>query len=103
MGKSAVKDKCRTSDIGMSWTSQKKLGITPGNKGDPMIKSRLIPIPQWGDFHPWPTANGLRNLIARAKRDKNENGFRNVIVRIGRRIMIDEEKFFKWANKRSET
>jgi hypothetical protein len=54
---------------------------------------RLIPVPEWTKYHPWPTAPGLRHLIFhRAK-----NGFERVIVRCGRRLLIDEAAFFDWA------
>ena len=54
---------------------------------------RLIPVTQWNDYHPWPPIGGLRHLIF----FENTNGFAHCIVRVGRRVLIDEEKFFEWA------
>ncbi len=55
--------------------------------------SRLIPINKWKDEHPWPPEGGLRHLVFHAE----TNGFKNVIRRIGRRVLIDEAAFFDWA------
>lgn len=61
-----------------------------------MINSnKLIPVTKWSDFHPWPNTAGLRHLIFNA----HQNGFDAVIRRIGRRVLIDENSFFKWADK----
>lgn len=45
------------------------------------------------EYHPWPPIGGLRYLIFYEK----ENGFGFCLVRLGRRVLIDEEKFFEWA------
>lgn len=58
-------------------------------------KTRLIPVPKWNDYHVWPPVGGLRHLIFYEK----SNGFSSCVVRIGRRVLIDEEKFFEWAAK----
>jgi hypothetical protein len=55
--------------------------------------NRLIPVPEWNDFHPWPTERALRHYIF----DRATNGFDACIVRRGRRVLIDEAKFFEWA------
>jgi hypothetical protein len=59
---------------------------------------RLIPVTKWKDYHPWPTLGALRNYIFLGE----SNGFRNVIVRVGGTILIDEEKFFQWVEKKNE-
>jgi hypothetical protein len=59
---------------------------------------RLIPVTQWKDYHPWPPIGGLRHLIFFEK----TNGFAHCIVRVGRRVLIDEEKFFEWAFRRKD-
>lgn len=58
------------------------------------IKTRLIPVPDWKDYHPWPPEGGLRHLVFYAA----TNGFNQVIRRIGRRVLIDEAAFFDWVN-----
>lgn len=55
--------------------------------------TRLIPVPAWSQYHPWPSVAGLRYLIFNAA----ENGFEACIRRIGRRVLIDEQAFFKWS------
>jgi len=55
--------------------------------------TRLIPLTAWPDFHPWPSVGGLRHLVFHA----GDNGFEFATVRIGRRVLIDEAKFFMWA------
>ncbi len=58
------------------------------------FKRRLIPVSRWNHFHPWPTQAGLRYLIFHA----NKNGFHKVVRRNGRRVLIDEQAFFKWID-----
>jgi len=55
---------------------------------------RLIPVPKWNEYHPWPPTGGLRHLIFNAK----ANGFDAVVRRCGRRVLIDEAAFFDWIN-----
>jgi hypothetical protein len=57
-------------------------------------RRRLIPASKWNDFHPWPPKGGLRHLIFHEK----TNGFDKVVKRCGRRVLIDEERFFEWIN-----
>lgn len=60
--------------------------------------TRLIPVKDWGNSHPWPPAGGLRHLIFFAE----TNGFNKVIKRVGRRVLIDEAAFFLWVNQKGE-
>lgn len=62
-----------------------------------MQQKRLIPVTQWNQFHLWPTEAALRFYIFNAE----FNGFDNVVKRVGRRILIDEEAFFLWVEKRN--
>ena len=57
-------------------------------------KRKLITIPNWNKHHEWPSMSGLRYLIFHA----NTNGFNSCIVRAGRRILIDEARFFEWLD-----
>ena len=54
--------------------------------------TRLIPVTQWNEHHPWPPVGGLRHLIFNAEK----NGFAAVIRRCGRRVLVDEAAFFDW-------
>ena len=56
---------------------------------------RLIPVTKWNEYHPWPPIGGLRHLIFY----ENQNGFAHCVVRLGRRVLIDEERFFEWADR----
>lgn len=53
--------------------------------------TRLFPLTKWP--HAWPPLGGLRHLVFHAKKI----GFEKVVVRVGRRVLIDEEEFFKWV------
>ena len=64
------------------------------NEIDSEISNRYIPASKWQEYHPWPAIGGLRHLIFNAE----TNGFNNVIVRAGRRVLIDEKAFFEWLN-----
>lgn len=59
---------------------------------------KYIPVPKWNDHHEWPPPGGLRHLIFFSK----SNGFDKCIVRVGRRVLIDELAYFEWleAQKR---
>ena len=63
------------------------------------ILTRLIPVPKWNNYHQWPPVGGLRHLIFNAR----FNGFESVIKRAGRRVLIDEQAFFKWIEKKNPT
>jgi len=58
-------------------------------------KTRLIPVTKWNEFHLWPPIGGLRHLIFY----EHTNGFNHCIVRVGRRVLINEDKFFEWTEK----
>ncbi len=60
--------------------------------------TKLIPVVNWNEHHPWPPKGGLRYLIFHAK----SNGFDTVIRRIGRRVLIDEAAFFAWVEHKGK-
>lgn len=62
------------------------------------VSSNLIPVTKWPEHHSWPPIGGLRHLIFKAK----ENGFEQCVVRVGRRVLIDEASFFEWAKKKGQ-
>ena len=55
--------------------------------------TRLIPLTSWNKFHEWPPLGGLRHLVFHAKK----TGFDQVIKRVGKRILLDEQAFFLWV------
>ena len=54
-------------------------------------KTRLIPVADWPNFHPWPPIGGLRHLLFH----RRSNGLERAVVRSGRRLLIDEAVFFE--------
>ncbi len=59
---------------------------------------RIIPLTEWNKFHVWPPIGGLRHLVF----NEHSNGFHQVVVRAGRRVLIDEAAFFKWLSAQKE-
>lgn len=62
-------------------------------------QSRLIPATKWNEYHPWPTIGGIRHLLFNRK----TNGFTHCIRKIGRKVLIDEAKFFEWVEHYNQT
>lgn len=60
---------------------------------------RFIPLPQWNDYHPWPTIGGLRWMVFNAK----DNGLEHCLRRVGNRILIDETAFWEWVDQQKAT
>lgn len=58
-----------------------------------MTTKRLIPVAEWERHHPWPTCKALRGYMSFAE----SNGASVWIVRLGRRVLVDEAAFFEWA------
>lgn len=65
------------------------------NTTNHLPNTRLIPLTQWPEHHPWPPLGGLRHLVFHAR----SNGFDKVIKRAGRRVLLDEQAFFDWVNE----
>ena len=60
---------------------------------------KLIPVTQWHIHHPWPPIGGLRHLIF----NQNSNGFSHCIRRVGRKVLIDEARFYEWVEGLNKT
>ncbi|CZI81468.1 TPA: hypothetical protein JBA76_15810 [Legionella pneumophila subsp. pneumophila] len=52
-----------------------------------------IPVPHWDKYHDWPTIAALRNYIF----NKKTNGFDKVVLKLGKRVLINEAAFFDWV------
>lgn len=52
---------------------------------------RIIQATRWNEYHDWPPIGGLRHLAFFAK----TNGFAKAFLKVGRRLLIDEEEFFR--------
>ena len=51
----------------------------------------LITVRQFSSKYPWPSESAMRSYIYRA----NELGMASAFVRVGRRVLIDVNKFFE--------
>jgi len=60
--------------------------------------SKLIPVPQWEDHHPWPPIGGMRHLIF----NEQTNGFKSAFKRVGGRVLVDEAEFFACVERQNE-
>lgn len=64
----------------------------------------LLTVRQFSEKHPAFPQGGLRNLIFYAEDRKTSkgiikgNGLETALVRIGRKILIDEGRFFEWVD-----
>lgn len=61
-------------------------------------QNRLIPLTDWNKFHPWPPQGGLRHLVF----NKEKKGFAQCVRKVGRRVLIDEEKFFDFVDQQDQ-
>lgn len=59
----------------------------------------LIPLPNWSKVHEWPSLAAMRNIFF----NKNYNGAKSFVRKIGRRVYIDEKSFFEWARSNPRT
>ena len=60
--------------------------------------TRILPVREFCNTHPWPTESAMRWLIFNA----DKNGFDQVIRRVGRRVLIDEHAFFEWIENQQK-
>jgi len=56
------------------------------------VQPKYLTVSEWCKTHSWPPMGGLRHLIFHSE----TNGFNRVLRRCGRRILINEQEFFKW-------
>jgi len=85
--------------------------VTQANKSafpDVPQPRTLLTVRQFSDKHPAFTQGAIRNLIFLSENRKTSkgtiegNGLNVALVRIGRKVLIDEEKFFQWINEQQE-
>jgi len=81
--------------------------VTQANKSafpDVPQPRTLLTVRQFSDKHPAFTQGAIRNLIFLAESRKTSkgtiegNGLNVALVRIGRKLLIDETKFFQWID-----
>jgi hypothetical protein len=71
------------------------------NDDKPETKTtRYITVPNWEKYHEWPPLGGLRHLLFNRK----TNGFDKfgVVIKVGKRVFIDEKAFFEWLASHKE-
>lgn len=61
-------------------------------------QNRLIALADWPRYHAWPPVGGLRHL----RFHQSAKGFESAFVKVGRRVLIDEAKFFECVEKQQE-
>ena len=64
---------------------------------DHATQTRLIPLTAWSKHHAWPPLGGVRHLVFH----QETNGFKKVVKRVGRRLLIDERAFFEWVDEQN--
>jgi hypothetical protein len=60
-------------------------------------KPRLLTVNQFLEEHNFLSHGGLRFLLFNSQK----NGLEKAIKRLGRKILIDEQKFFEWVNEQN--
>lgn len=71
------------------------------SKEETKAPPKLIELSKWNKFHPYPSAGALRQYYFR----RASNGFDEVCEyggENGGRILINQEKFFAWLEKRKK-
>lgn len=64
----------------------------------------LLTVKQLSQKHPAFSLSSLRNLLFKAKQRMTSigaiqgNGLEKAVIRVGRKILIDEEIFFEWLD-----
>jgi len=81
----------------------------PSTRAPKEIEMLLFTVAQFAAAHPAFTAGALRNLIFKAGTRHSTNGEipnnglieAGAIVRIGRRVLIDEDQFLAWVRQQN--
>ncbi len=53
---------------------------------------RLLSVTQFCERYEWATVGGIRHLLF----NRETNGFNKCVVRLGRKILLNEEAVFAW-------
>ena len=53
---------------------------------------KLLTVEQFIQRHAWATRGGLRGLLF----NRANNGLDRAVVRLGRKLLLDEERVFEW-------
>lgn len=55
----------------------------------------LLTLKQFSEKYPWPSVTSLRNWNFRSQRDAHLKPLKKCFKKIGARVLIDDEAFFK--------
>jgi hypothetical protein len=83
--------------IGAYWYLLRNVKMPKNAFEEPRVR-RLLTVRQFSKRYPAFTEGSLRWLIFNAKEPRSieGNGLNVALVRIGRRVLIDEDRFFEW-------
>ena len=56
------------------------------------MRPTLLTVSQFVDRHPWCTRGGLRQILF----ERHTNGFDACVLRVGRKLLLDEDRVFQW-------
>ena len=62
-------------------------------------QTRLIPITDWNQYHPWPPLGGMRHIRFHQSAKGFDDG---VFVKVGRRVLVDEQRFFECVARQNQ-
>ena len=83
-----------------SWlTLQSKQNAMAGSRLPEEVsvqQNRFIPLIKWP--HDWPTLGALRHLA----KNRHKRGLDKVFIKVGKRVVIDEQAFFEWIKAHSK-
>lgn len=65
------------------------------NPNEGKKETKLIPFSKWNDYHDFPKVGSLYQY-----KFNNTDNFNYCVVKFGKRVLIDEEKFFTWMHNR---
>lgn len=55
----------------------------------------LLTLKQFSEKYPWPSVTSLRNWNFRSQRDQRLHPLRKCFKKMGARVLVDDEAFFK--------
>ncbi len=62
------------------------------------LPTKLITIKQFASQNPWPSESAIRAYRAGAP----DNGFASAFVSVGRRVLVDSERFWEIVRNKGE-
>jgi hypothetical protein len=79
-------------------TKQFQADNTLVNQATDRQHPRFVPIAQWGVYFDWPPPGGLRHLRFNCQ----TNGFKAAFKKVGSRVLVDSQVFWKIVEEEGE-